>query len=208
LESADAGDFQPFQDFILNRCLDTIGLVDASLQCAIPPSADQSLAAIQALYFTRGGYTYEQVDQAGMKLIEVLQDSLRTTFVRLQGTKISFQFTRTQTRYPLPPGYRFPVQGNGLVFQVILQSSPPAQAAAVRNMNLLLPVNATGDDDVKLADTNNPHSFEPLIARMDELIPAISGVSQIRINMFAERLCSEMLAELRAKAEESLGKRP
>jgi hypothetical protein len=96
----------------------------------------------------------------------------------------------------------------GLVFQVILQSSPPAQAAAVRNMNLLLPVNATGDDDVKLADTNNPHSFEPLIARMDELIPAISGVSQIRINMFAERLCSEMLAELRAKAEESLGKRP
>jgi hypothetical protein len=42
------------------------------------------------------------------------------------------------------------------------------------------------------------------VARMDELIPAISGVLQIRITLFTERVVGEMLAELKSLAQKTL----
>jgi Fic family protein len=203
LERADAGDFQCFLDFILARCLDTITLVDASLQCATAPTAEQSMAAIQRLYVTRGGYTHQQVDEAGSRLFEAAETAARATLSRFTGGSVTFGSGRMGTQYPVPSGYRFPL-GGGQAFQVGLNSAPPVQANVYRNYALLLPKDAAGDDDVQLV--NMASSADTLIARVDELIPAITGVLQIRINLFAERVANEMFKELKTKAEEIMGR--
>ena len=40
------------------------------------------------------------------------------------------------------------------------------------------------------------------IARVDELIPAMSGVLLIRLNMFAERIADELFAELKTRLKQ------
>jgi len=79
-------------------------------------------------------------------------------------------------------------------------SDAPAHALIGRHYDLLLPKDAGRDDDVQLEREDRKDRFS---ARMDELIPAISGVLQIRISLFAERVIGEVLAELKTLAEKS-----
>jgi hypothetical protein len=39
---------------------------------------------------------------------------------------------------------------------------------------------------------------------MDELVPAVSGVLQIRVGLFAQRVLGEMLADLTPPAKQAL----
>ncbi|MGB8523553.1 MAG: Fic family protein [Candidatus Acidiferrales bacterium] len=206
LESSDAGDYQAFVDFMLARSLDTIGLVDESLHSAFTHTAQDSATAIQRLYVTRGGYTYEQVDQIGVKLINDFQIALSQAVGKVQGQmqKLNFRVNMSQSAgYGLPAGYRFPLTG-GHTASFLLSTAPPAQAQVQRLYALLLPKNAAGDDDVQLVSLINPSTRDIFIARMDQLIPAMSSVLQIRLSMFVERIVNEMFADLKNKAEETM----
>jgi len=96
--------------------------------------------------------------------------------------------------------YRQPVTG-GRVLQVTFVSAPPAGAQVSRTYSLLLPRDAASDDDIQLVSTNPADTFT---ARVDEVIPALSGVLQIRLSMFAERLVGEILHQLKELAEKSI----
>jgi Fic family protein len=202
LEAADAGDYQSFVNFMLARTLDTIGLVDESLRSARTPSAAESTAAIKNLYVTRGGYTYEQVDQAGLALMESLFHAVGQLLSKNQVPKVQVGPHQAMGgNYGVPSGYRVPVAGaRTITFRI--GSQAPAQAGVTRTYGILLPSNASGEDDVQLVRLVGPNSAEVFVARMDELIPGMSGILQIRLNMFAERVCSEMFAELRDEANE------
>ena len=108
------------------------------------------------------------------------------------------------------------------LLHVELSTSSPAYARVYRNFVLWLPVDAAGDDDIHLVrifDENPrlteirvggtrigpPTRFERVFsARMDELVPTVSGVLQIRAGLVAERVVGEMLAELTPLAEKAL----
>jgi len=204
LERADTGDFQNFLDFMYARSLDTITLVDASLQSATAPSAEESAAAIQALYVTKGGYTHQEVDQAGFRLFEALEAAVKKELSLRAGGNVTFGGSRLGTNYPVPREYRLPL-GMGQLFQVVLNSAPPAGTQVFRNYGIALPKDPAGDDDVQIISTNN--QADVFTARLDELMPGISGILQIRINMFGERVANEMFSELRGKAEQLIGRR-
>jgi Fic family protein len=209
LEGADAGDFQAFVDFMLARSLDTIGLVDESLHSAIAQSAEQSAEAIQSLYVTRGGYTHEQVDQIGMKLLTAFVNAVGQAMPQTQAPKITLGSSIMGAQYVIRFGYRLPLQG-GQIANFTLATPPPAQAQAQRLYGLILPKDAAGDDDIQLVRMLNVSQLsteDAFAARVDQLVPAMSGILQIRLNMFAERLVKEMFAELRDKAEKALGTR-
>jgi hypothetical protein len=92
------------------------------------------------------------------------------------------------------------INQGGRILQVGFTSQPPAQAHVSRNYALLLPRDAAGDDDIQLFAT----ASETFTARMDEVIPSISGVLTIRLRMFAERLVGELLDQLRMYAETAM----
>lgn len=57
-------------DFVLERGVDAILLVQDCLRTAESPRATDALAAIKRLYTTRGGYTHQEVDEAGYSLFQ------------------------------------------------------------------------------------------------------------------------------------------
>jgi Fic family protein len=209
LESADSGNFQGFVEFILARCLDTIGLVDESLRLAFTTGAEDSLAALGQLYLTRGGFTYEQVDQAGVNLMELVRKTLADVFAKHRSEKVvAVSSIVPRSQYSLPAGYRFPLPG-GRHLQISVSSPPPAQAQVLRNYALALPRDAAGDDDIQLLKSLTSSAVpeaDAFIVRVDELTPMVSGVLTIRINMFAERVVNELLTELNKNAAMKMGK--
>jgi Fic family protein len=201
LEAADNGDYQPFVDFILSRCLDTISLVDESLRAGIVPNLNESLAGIDKLYITRGGYTHEQVDAAGLQFIQAVQKAFADISPTINRPTVSFRATIGNVGVKVStPGYRVPLSGGRMV-QLVFASTPPANAAVGRNYVLGLPNDAAGDDDVLLEASLGENKFDVFSARMEELMPTMGASLQIRINIFVERVINEMAAELQTKAQ-------
>src|SRR6266566_5035567 len=124
---------------MLARSLDTIKLVDESVRSALSPSAEQSVAAINDLYLTRGGYTHEEVDQAGVKLMEALANEVKKVISRNTLPKVS-SAVNVMTGGPsssIPSEYRPPISGaRGIQFA--FSSAVPAQGTVARIYSLLL----------------------------------------------------------------------
>jgi Fic family protein len=216
LEAADRGDYQSFVDFILTRSLDTIQLVEESLRDALAPTPEEGAAAINNLYVTKGGYTQTQVDSAGRQLFQLVQEELGKIISRNIGQNLQggadFIVTRAG-QGPMASTHRLPVEsGNDQrLLNVELNTVPPAYVRLYRQYILWLPKDAGGLDDVQLMLAGGsgvvvlfPEREAEFCARMDQLIPSISGVVQLRITMFAERVIRTMLAELKSEAKNTM----
>lgn len=83
---------------------------------------------------------------------------------------------------------------------ITITSVAPAEAQVTRGYYVLIPKDASGDDDILLQNQrNNADSFA---GRTEECIaPNLSGVLQTRIRLFSERVLAELLLELKAAAE-------
>jgi Fic family protein len=192
LEKADAGNFQAFVTFMLERSLDTIDIVDESIRAALSPSIDQSLSKIKMLYVTKGGYTQDQVDSGAISLIQLVKAALERCFAKYSFEKVQGRVDLQNIGQQPPPSYRFPLQsGNSLTLTV--SSAAPATAKISRVYILFLPRDAAGDDDVLLRPLTGGDDFH---ARIEQLLPTASGMLQIHVNMFVERIVGEMFAEL------------
>jgi hypothetical protein len=216
LESADSGNYQSFVDFMLDRSLDTIQLVEESLMDALVPTPEEGATAINNLYITRGGYTQSQVDSAGRQLFQLVQEELEKIISRnigqnLQG-RVSFIVTRND-QGPIVSTHRLPVEsGNDQrLLNVELNTVPPAYVRVYRQFTLWLPKDAGGLDDVQLMLAGGsdvvvlfPERKAEFSARIDQLIPSISVVVHLRVSKFAERVVGTMLAELRSEAQNTL----
>jgi hypothetical protein len=71
----------------------------------------------------------------------------------------------------------------------------------LRTYHLFLPKDADVDDDIQIERADGKETF---VARVSEVIPTISGVLQIRITLFAERVAGSMLAELKSNVEKAV----
>jgi len=209
LENADAGDYQAFVNFILARSLETINLVDESLRCASTVSAEESLAALESLYLTKGGYTHEQVDQAGEKLMQEILQTVQQAIAKVRTPRINSGggVQSGGATYQIPAGYRIPLSGPRIL-HVSLSSAPPAVASVSVVYGLLVPKDATGGDDIQIVDQSKAGSQNAFTARVDELTPSLAGPLRIRLNMFAERIANELLVELSKMAQAVMRSRP
>jgi len=221
LEVADGGEYQPFVDFMLSRSLDTIRVVNESVLVSVLPTVDDGVAAIDSLFTTRGGYTQEQVDGSGSKLMELVKTELTRILAEKTGKNFrghAGPLVTTGQRVMLDLTHRLPASDDQrlTLLHVELSTSPPAYARVYRNYAISLPRDAAGDDDIELVrafDDNGrlgtqigfpTRAEKAFSARMDELVPSPSGVLQISARFFAERVVGEMLAELRTLAEQNL----
>ncbi len=200
LEAADAENYQAFVDFMLARCLDTIELVSENVRAARAPSAEDTLKEIKALYITKGGYTIEQVDNAATRLLQEFASEISARLAVVKDSPVTPFLTNTPgpVQARLPFGYRFVIK-NQHFLQIGFDSPAPAQAMVRRIYFAFVPKDPSGDDDIQIGifrGSNVEIPRERFTARMDELIPGLSGVLQIRLGMFADRVIGELLAEL------------
>jgi hypothetical protein len=177
------------------------------------PSPEEGAAAIGKLYFTKGGYTQDQVDEAGKQFLDLIHNEALKTISKVKGQKLQGQSSKLLNQAFTPDTkYRFPVKDEkGL--HVEFNSPEPAFGQVWRQYAILLPKDAGGDDDIQLVlagrGTNKGGSGAikveiALASRMDELVPSVSGVLQIRVGLFIDRIVGEMLTELKSLAAMSL----
>lgn len=199
LESADRGRPQAFVDFIVDRILDGLRLAEESLRDATLPPLEDILGALKELYVTRGGYTHEQVDDAGRALIEVFERELtrQATQASAEGA-VRVNIGRGRPSPPSDTTHR-PL-GIGQVHEgVMIQAStnPPVDATLTHAFVVQVPKDAGAEDDIRILGLAGGEQFE---ARVDELIPLPAVALQMRLTMFADRVVKAALEALRVQA--------
>jgi Fic family protein len=216
LEAADSGRYQVFVDFMLDRALDTIVLVNESLLGASAPSLEESAAAITRLYITRGGYEQAQVDEAGRSLGGLILAEIGKSISKIAGPNLNGQanfFIANNVRNTPSPTHRLLLRDDDdlIAYVLELHTAAPAPARLDRKYALWLPKDANSDDDILFARIADNLAMVALdlneiafSARIGDLIPAISGVLQIRTSLFADRIVGEMLRELLSAAGNAL----
>ena len=205
LEAADGGNYQSFGNFMLDRSLETIQLVEESLRGAKTPNLENTLKEMQSLYVTSGGYSHDQVDQAGILLLDVILKALQKVAATNKIPKLSTNINIVGANVPANLFNNSTHQGIGTgarALQIVSQLQSPVPSNILRQYFSAIPIDAHGSDDILLRDL----SRDTFTARIDEIIPSLSGSLQIRIEMFAERVIGELLAELLAQAKKTLGR--
>ena len=204
LAAADAGDLSVFEAFMLERSLDTLKLVEDSLYSAGTRDSRTSLSELDQLYITKGGYTQDQVEEASQRLLKHVMDATgdRLRDLRSKSTRITTQLVHQGVQAKATISHRVPLKGN-LSFTVSVTTPAPAAAAVSDSYVLLVPRDAGGDDDFLIY---RDIAESPLSARTDELIPRISGILQLRITLFAERVVNDLLAALSDAAKKNLAR--
>jgi Fic family protein len=201
LEDADRGDYQLFVDFMLARALDTISLVNESVIGALSPTPEQGVEAIDRLYKTKGGYGQQEVDACGARIQQLMMDEITKVFSRNPSSNVRYQASFVEGgRGPSNEAYRLPFSGARRL-EVRLDAIQPPNAVSLRTYHLFLPKDADVDDDIQIERADGKETF---VARVSEVIPTISGVLQIRITLFAERVAGSMLAELKSNVEKAV----
>ena len=209
LSSADNGEFQPFVNFVLERTLDSIQLIDDSLRAASAQSLGESLLKIRSLSKTKGGYSHTDVDKGANDLL----NSFGVEFKEQIGSRLKdFQENLTHksgfsnNNFGVNKvGYRSIVNSPSS-FQVTISTKIlPQNFSISRVFSTLLPIDSGIGDDIILWETSK--GFNPIIeARASQVIPRVTSITQMRIATLIEPIISEMLAELEQKARQSLGR--
>jgi len=217
LEGADSGTYQSFVDFMLARALDTIMLVNETLLSTQVKSAEESAAAINGLYITKGGYEQAHVNEAGRELIDLIKAEIGKSISKVAGPNLqgnAYFFVSSGLASVPNSSHRLQVNDDGksVISYIEFRSSAPASVMLRRQYVLWLPKDANSDDDMlftRIGDDDSEvvylsSSLKVFSAKISDLIPVISGVLQIRIGLFADRLISEILAEMKLLVQKAL----
>lgn len=200
LEAADGGKYQRFVDFLTERAVDTMQIVEESIRYASLPSADELIGGFDTYYRTKGGYTQDQIDDAGYALMALVATKLSEKLNHFSGAPLTAAVSHGKDSYQTPEfleTHRAPMHGG---YQITLQlsTSPPIKATVVRRYILMVPKDAEHHDDIYVSGITDEDNFT---ARVDELIPSASGILQMRIELFAERVRSLLLLQLKKVAD-------
>jgi hypothetical protein len=202
LEAADAGDYQAFSDFVLDRAIDSIQLVSETLKAAGVPTPAEAAARLKRVYLTNGGFTRAEVDAAAFRLFEAFMTELRKQYAVLQTTELSIEATGvSESQVSKEPGYRGPTTTGPRYARVELKSSAPALAELLLKIMLEVPRETDKEGDLVLRCVETGDTFD---ARLTDVHPAIAGIVQLRLAVFVHGLLGRAISDLSERAASSL----
>ncbi len=203
LSEADHENTQAFVDFTMDRCLNAVQLVEQSARAAAVPDLDSALLEFERIFVTKGGFTHEQVDEAGKALIQALHAVISTELKALPDKYgITGGINLMGNSYPIHnAGYRLYLGGTGVLMRILLSSSAPAKANVDRQLQIEVPKDCGKQDDLLIFDSQSGEVV--LTARMDEILPKIRAALQMRLQIFAERYFKEHVHSLVGAAKKA-----
>ncbi|MDR3799226.1 MAG: Fic family protein [Terracidiphilus sp.] len=206
LEAADAGEFQSFVDFMLRRSIDTMVIVSDSIRETSVPSIEESLAAINGPKSRSARYSNRQIDEGGARFLSALTRATEKEISDVAVGKIQGKCgVAAGAHRTYLPKYR-PSQNIGQHFYLELLSVQPSwhsevslpPAVVKREYDLYVPVDADQGNEYLL---KNREGNDEMAVPVEDAIPILSATLQIRIDLFADRIVRELLADLGAEVE-------
>ena len=205
LSAADSGNHQQFVNFILERALDGIRIVDESVRAAGGPSIEEEAAKLRQLYVTKGGYSQNEVDAAGLELIKLWQTEIRDQLEKMQISDVAtFLVTREAYNGPVArESYRLTSPGDDKfnAISVRIFSIPPASAEFDMNFIIEVPRDCGQADDLLLRNLQIDSTFT---ARMTELLPKPTAALRMRLSIAVQRNLSEAFKQLQIRAAKAI----
>jgi Fic family protein len=206
LEAADMGQYQVFADFLFRRSINTMTLVGDTIRRSSFPSAAESLAAINDASVHKGRFSDQQVDEGGVRLMNLLDAEVRKELSKVEIGKVQ---GKTGMAAGGHQGYfsdHRPAQNVGHHLSVELLSIQPSRlpqvsmppAVVTRQYDLFVPRDANPGDEYLVRDRKGTDQFA---VPVDDVLPALSGTLQIRAELFAERVVAELLANLKSEVD-------
>jgi Fic family protein len=200
---ADERDFQQFVSFIFERVLDAIRLTSISLAAASAPLLTDAMEEYDRLYFTKGGYTHEEVDRAGYSLMDLVQSELRKQSESINPKKIKVEISVEQrSDYRVTKSSRrHPILESGRRLTLKLTGIDPRQPNFGMHLNLEVPKDCDLEDELLLSSEQIDLSFP---ARITELNPAPSAALHLRISIFVQGVLGLAMQRLTKNARKKL----
>ena len=166
--------------------------------------AEESIASLESLYKTSGGYTHNQVDTAGIVLIDMLQADVKELWELSNQKHVEFRASMIMDGQSAlnKKLYRAKVEGSYQKLQIRLSSAKPVVAVIDSYFELALPKDLEKKGELKLFE--GPHNI--FSARMDQLYPNIKSELRIRIKLFAEQVFNQKMAQLAAQAQQAMNR--
>lgn len=205
LRAADAGDYQAFVDFTLERALDALQMASESVRAAAATPIEEAVAEIKRLYKTKGGYTHGEIDHAGLEFIELLEQETAAQLKKAKdsaGAELTYNlYIREDDVYaPAKPTSRLPLP-KGRLLIVHLATLGPADANLTRSFGVEVPKDCGLDDDLTLQNITSHELFE---ARVSSLLPEPNTALRMRLSIWVQKIVGVLLAELSTEAAKSL----
>ena len=216
LSEADRGRPQSFVSFVSERILDSIQLVEESIRAALPVASEQSLQSLQRLNQTQSGYTHAEIDKAASSLLNELATRLSKKFKETttqNGDVLDAGATKTYGHFSFVyDSYRGISNGENAV-QVSAQTKTlPQNASITKSYGVSVPVDSGLNDDIVIQTADyapgrlSNQNFAVFETRVSELLPQLSAVTQMRLDIFVQRIVDEVFEELAQKARQNLGR--
>lgn len=210
LAASDSGNVQRFVDFIRERTIDSIQLVDESIKAADTTPLETSLEVLDSLNRTQGGYTHEQVEKAGAELLKVFQDVLKREFgkaVKGRESQIEPTFALKGAQHGTLTG-RFQAykaaRSNSLFIAGFKTKSLPRNVQTRASYHVIIPIDSDKEDELYIVEMATAREIkqEPVFSvRASEMIPQTAGSTLMLLTIVGERLAKELLSQLAELAQ-------
>jgi len=205
-EAADNGDYQKFINFIFERGLDSMRLLEESLGAAIQPALEESTKPIEQLFISKGGYKQSEVDQAAYTFFSLFIKEISQQIADLTKTNgISIRSQPIIGAYLNPPSRstnRFPIEDGQQTARIFLDTKKPAEAHVVRTFVIEVPKDSGYEDDLFITSAESPE--DAIEARISEVIPSVSISFEVRLKIAMRRILAHMVDELSKGAGSAL----
>lgn len=210
LADADAGNYQPFVDFVLERTLDSIQLFSDSIQAAKVGSSNNIFTQLNSLSKTKGGYTHAEVDKAGQDLENLLYELLKKQVDEESNRYVEvLQLSINTSKGQIIESHSDYRIGKSNMY-IHLQATTlqlPSNVYGNYYYDVLLPKDSATDDSVLVREMDRLGSIKTSFStRISELIPSVNGVVSMRLAIFVEGAVRRFLTEIVRLAYQSLGR--
>jgi Fic family protein len=202
LRLADAGNYRPFIDFILQRGLTAAALVSEALKTAKAPPPEDVLQQLRGALTTQGGLTHQELDQVGKRLVGLVATEFSTQLSSLSLPAGVNGAAQQHGGSPIGelPGFR-PIGDSPPFVQVNFNSQSPANANVVANFSVLI---SRPRDESESFVLIRDDGQERLLFSLHDVYPEESAAASIQLREFVRSSISQLLVALSAAAQDSL----
>ncbi len=207
LRAADTGRVQPLVDFVADRALELLALMALWLGAAGRRSVAEQVAELDASLRSHGGLGHAEVETAGRRALQRLRQAVDQ---RLEG-QLPEPPWRVQLiwRVGQPPGNvvdlgdpEYRTLTDGTMFQILLMHDE-LSVQVVANVFVGVAKTASSRFTFRIVDTAHLGT-PPLRLRLAEVYPELTAAATDRLDLWAEQLVHDLLAELHTDTDVAL----
>jgi Fic family protein len=195
LIKADNGQPQAFAAFIEARALDTMAMIADLLRQSKAPLGNEA-ARLRTLLISHGGLSHAEVQTAGHRLTQALQQAIQTQLDEIGLLPdVRRWIEPKQGRLQCDFGRPYHCLNNGGAFKFGFRIDRPIELQTEMTPFIGLAEDTRNPFTFIVIDANRP-AGDPLRLRVDDLHPGITEAAQKLIDGWADKALRPVLAEL------------